>query len=314
MFVPNSSVYKKQCFMKSKITYLFLVFTFFSVSLLQAQVIDQDEQAGRDQVFADDLIVQGSECVGFDCVNNESFGFATIKLKENNTRLLFEDSSVGTFPSNDWQLTANETASGSRNCFFIEDITGATQPFFILAGAPSNSLYVHSNGNIGIGNDAPQDKLHISGGLTVGGDIQVASDRRLKRDITPFTGALDLLGQLQPKSYFYRTEELAALGLPAGLHHGLIAQEVERVMPELVRTHSEHTDEAGVKTTYKGVNYNGLIPVLVKGMQEQQEQIEAQQAHIAALEAQVKRLESLEAKLEALTNSIGQQTASRNEK
>lgn len=37
-----------------------------------------------DQVIPDDLIVQGSACVGLDCVNNESFGFDTIRLKENN--------------------------------------------------------------------------------------------------------------------------------------------------------------------------------------------------------------------------------------
>jgi len=44
-----------------------------------------------DQVIPDDLIVQGSLCVGFDCVNNENFGFDTIRLKENNTRIKFDD-------------------------------------------------------------------------------------------------------------------------------------------------------------------------------------------------------------------------------
>ncbi len=47
-----------------------------------------------DQVIADDLIVQGSTCVGFDCVNGESFGFDTIRLKENNTRINFDDTSA----------------------------------------------------------------------------------------------------------------------------------------------------------------------------------------------------------------------------
>src|SRR5262249_54121814 len=50
----------------------------------------------RDQVIADDLIVQGSACIGLDCVNNESFGFDTIRLKENNTRIKFDDTSTGT--------------------------------------------------------------------------------------------------------------------------------------------------------------------------------------------------------------------------
>ena len=58
--------------------------------------------AVNDQVIPDDLIVQGSGCFGFDCVNNESFGFDTIRLKENNLRIKAEDTSVGTFPTNDW--------------------------------------------------------------------------------------------------------------------------------------------------------------------------------------------------------------------
>ena len=68
----------------------------------------------EDQVIPDDLIVQGSGCVGFDCVNNESFGFDTIRLKENNLRIKFEDTSVGTFPTNDWQLTANDSRQRRR--------------------------------------------------------------------------------------------------------------------------------------------------------------------------------------------------------
>ena len=61
-----------------------------------------------DFVIADDLIVQGSACVGLDCVNGEAFSFDTIRLKENNTRIKFDDTSTGAgFPNNDWQLTAN---------------------------------------------------------------------------------------------------------------------------------------------------------------------------------------------------------------
>ncbi|HEY3139374.1 MAG TPA: hypothetical protein VGL29_25365, partial [Blastocatellia bacterium] len=79
----------------------------------------------QDVVTADDEIIQGSLCVGLDCVNNESFGFDTIRLKENNTRIKFDDTSTSAgFPNNDWQLTANDSASGGANKFSIEDITG----------------------------------------------------------------------------------------------------------------------------------------------------------------------------------------------
>jgi hypothetical protein len=115
-----------------------------------------------DQVIPDDLIVQGSICVGFDCVNNESFGFDTIRLKENNTRIKFEDTSAGTFPSNDWQLTANDSASGGANKFSIEDITGVRVPFTIEAGSTTNSIYVDSTGRVGFRTATPVLDLHVS--------------------------------------------------------------------------------------------------------------------------------------------------------
>jgi len=116
-----------------------------------------------DQVIADDLIVQGSACVGLDCVNNESFGFDTIRLKENNTRIKFDDTSTGTgFPNHDWQLTANDSASGGANKFSIEDITAATVPVTVTGSAPTNSLFISSTGNVGFGNSSPVLNLHVT--------------------------------------------------------------------------------------------------------------------------------------------------------
>ncbi len=123
------------------------------------------DPGNRDQVIADDLIVVGSECVGLDCVNNENFGFDTLRLKENNTRIKFEDTSVGSFPSTDWELTANDSSSGGTNRFSITDVTGGKTPFTVVAGAPSNSLYVSSSGNVGIGTSTPGSiELNIKDG------------------------------------------------------------------------------------------------------------------------------------------------------
>ncbi|MCI0347679.1 MAG: tail fiber domain-containing protein, partial [Chloroflexi bacterium] len=115
-----------------------------------------------DQVIPDDLIVQGSLCVGFDCVNNEPFGFDTIRLKENNTRILFMDTSVGTFPTNDWQLVANDSASGGVNKFSIEDVTGARLPVTVEAGAAANSVYVDSTSRVGFRTSTPVLDLHVN--------------------------------------------------------------------------------------------------------------------------------------------------------
>ena len=116
-----------------------------------------------DIVNPDDTIVQGSLCVGLDCVNNESFGFDTIRLKENNTRIKFDDTSTSAgFPNHDWQLTANDSASGGANKFSIEDITAATVPFTVTGNAPNNAIFVDSTGRVGLRTSTPVLDLHIN--------------------------------------------------------------------------------------------------------------------------------------------------------
>ncbi|MGI2059807.1 tail fiber domain-containing protein [Shewanella baltica] len=123
--------------------------------------------ANADVVHADDVIITSSACVGFDCVNGETFGFDTIKLKENNVRIKFDDtSSTGSFPSNDWQLTANDSVSGGANKFTIDDITSGKVPFTVIAGAPTNALYISNNGNVGLGTSSPVLGLHLVNGNT----------------------------------------------------------------------------------------------------------------------------------------------------
>ena len=120
-----------------------------------------------DQVVLDDMIVDGSLCVGFDCVNGESFGFDTIRLKENNLRIHFQDtSSTASFPTNDWRIIINDSSNGGGNYFAIEDSNAGRQTFKIEAGAPSSSLYVEDSGQIGLGTANPVLELHIADGDT----------------------------------------------------------------------------------------------------------------------------------------------------
>ncbi len=120
--------------------------------------------ASAAQVFVDDLIVQPSLCVGFDCANDETFDSDTIRLRENNLRIRFDDtSSTGSFPATDWQLTANDTTNGGRNRFSIEDVSVNHEIFTVMGGAPSYSLYVGDAGNVGLGTDEPGQLLHLRG-------------------------------------------------------------------------------------------------------------------------------------------------------
>ena len=120
-----------------------------------------------DIVHADDVIITGSVCVGYDCVNGESFGFDTIRLKENNVRIHFDDTSnSASFPNNDWRIVANDTSNGGANYLGIEDATAGRIPFRVEAGAPANALYVEADGDVGIKTANPVVDLHIVEGNT----------------------------------------------------------------------------------------------------------------------------------------------------
>jgi len=129
--------------------------------------------------FADFVSAAGGLCGGADCTSSESFGIATIKLKANNTRLKFEDTSTSPgFPTTDWQLSANDTFSGGANKLFVEDLTAATVPLLIEGGTPTNALYLDSTGRIGMGTSTPGKNLSI--------DDSISPTIRMEQSASPF--------------------------------------------------------------------------------------------------------------------------------
>ena len=98
-------------------------------------------------------------------------------------------------------------------------------------------------------------------GVVFGGRDTGASDIRYKKNINPVTGALEKLSKLNPVNYDWREDEFKNKGFNDKKQWGFIAQEVEKVMPELVG--SDEDD-------YLTLNYNGFVPLLTKAMQEQQ--------------------------------------------
>lgn len=120
----------------------------------------------------------------------------------------------------------------------------------------------------------------FTGDLIANGTIISTSDSNLKENIGELSNALgsanQMINALNPVVYDYKsTGDFAHLKLPTSHQYGLIAQEVENVLPDLVHSvvfPAEYDTLGNViseSQTYKGLNYVGLIPVLIQGAKEQ---------------------------------------------
>lgn len=134
------------------------------------------------------------------------------------------------------------------------------------------------------------------------------SDRLLKEDIRIFEGGLQQLLKLKPATYRYKTSQYERMALPEGRQTGLIADEVKQVFPELVKkvVHPAQYDKddrmklISGEVVFEGINYQGLIPVLVAAVQEQQRRIDwlkkenqLLKQHNEAIEKRLEKLETL---------------------
>jgi hypothetical protein len=111
--------------------------------------------------------IDGSLCVGTDCVSVEPFGFDTVRIKENNLRLHFDDTTVTAgFPANDWRIYANDSGTGGSDYFGIEDATAGRFVFRVFAGARADALIVDSQGDLGLGTTTPATDIDVKTGNT----------------------------------------------------------------------------------------------------------------------------------------------------
>ncbi|MCB0771233.1 MAG: tail fiber domain-containing protein, partial [Flavobacteriales bacterium] len=117
------------------------------------------------------------------------------------------------------------------------------------------------------------------------------SDETLKTDIEEITNAAEIIAQLRPKRYAYRTEQYESMSLPNGEQYGFLAGEIAEVLPSIVANaaRGEELDTLGNvisdRIEFQAINYTGLIPYLVSGMQEQQATIAAQNERLDQLES-----------------------------
>jgi hypothetical protein len=122
------------------------------------------------------------------------------------------------------------------------------------------------------------------------------SDRRLKKNITTLTDQLDKVMQMRPTRYQFKDQDNDDYSL------GLIAQEIQEIIPEVV-TNISSVKEDGAE--YLGVSYSELIPVLIGAIQDQQAIINSQNAYITQIDQEMDAMNvSLEARVNDLVLSV----------
>lgn len=152
--------------------------------------------------------------------------------------------------------------------------------------------------------------VFINGPANGTGFATTTSDEQFKTDVDTLSSVSDLIAQLKPRTFFYDTTNAYGLNFSSTKQYGLIAQDVELVIPELV---SEAYKPVGVDSlgnvvtqaiNYKTLNYNAFIAILLKAHQEQQTQLEAAENHSDSLENVVADLNNRLTQLENCLSGI----------
>jgi hypothetical protein len=184
-----------------------------------------------------------------------------------------------------------DTAQGAAVAFTTTPL-GSTED--------AGHMVIMPDGNVGIGTFTSfptiTDKLQVFGDIRVGtsgtnGCIRnfagtgiagsCSSDRRFKKDITPFSHVLDQVTALQPVHYSWRAADFPAQHFGDGRAYGLIAQDVEQVLPELVVTNDDG---------FKAVDYSELPLLTIQAVKDLKSENDTLKQRVSELERLVNEL------------------------
>ena len=167
--------------------------------------------------------------------------------------------------------------------------TGSNKLYIDNSGASADDALIYGDFELGyLSFDADVD---ITWDLDVGGDIAAVgtvtpSDVRWKKNVITYENALDKVMELRGVTFEWKTELDMKRKFPDKPQIGVIAQEIESVIPEVVKTNDEG---------YKLVDYAKLTVVLIEAMKEQQrmiEQLQKENRELLQLKQEIKDLKT----------------------
>lgn len=133
--------------------------------------------------------------------------------------------------------------------------------------AGTERLRIDNAGNVGIGTTAPTTKLYVNGDITAN-SVAGTSDIRFKTNIRPVANALDKVKLLRGVYFNWNQKAFPEKEFGTQDELGFIAQEVEKIVPEIVSKDKS-------KEAYRSVKYDKLVALLVEAIKEQQKQIDS---------------------------------------
>jgi hypothetical protein len=167
------------------------------------------------------------------------------------------------------QINIRKSVNGSTADWVIDQYgTSASDARFRIFNSigESNGITILENGNVGMGVLTPSVRLQVGGDI-IANSIAGSSDVRFKTHISPIENPLKKVLQLRGVHFDWNTKDFPDRKFSDQKAIGFIAQEVEKVLPEVVQT--EKTPEG-----YKAVQYDKVVALLVEAIKEQQKQID----------------------------------------